>query len=73
MTHNLIGIVGIFIDNIYNRISHLFSNHGFIKFNKKTALNRIINMNKKYEEIKNKPFSYVDPFFEIHGSHRNKK
>jgi hypothetical protein len=29
-------------------------------------------MNKKYEEIKNKPFNYSDGFFQIHGSHRNR-
>lgn len=33
------------------------------------ARNRIRNMNKKYEEIKHKPFSYWDKFYGIHGSH----
>lgn len=61
------------LDNIYNRLYRLFSNCVFIKLNKEIAINRITNMNKRYEEIKHLPFSYIDPFFEIHGSHRNKK
>ena len=38
---------------------------------KKNMEQRIINMNKLYEEIKDKPFSYEDKFYGIHGSHRN--
>ncbi len=30
-------------------------------------------MNKRIEEIKEKPFSYVDNFYKVHGSHRNRK
>ena len=60
-------------DNIYNRVSNLLSKHKNITLNKQNGLNRIIEMNKKYIEIKDKPFDYVDPFFEIHGSHRDRK
>ena len=34
------------------------------------ALERVVNMNKRYEEIKTKPFSFIDHFYELHGSHR---
>ena len=33
---------------------------------------RIKNMNKLTKSIKNKPFSYYDKFYGIHGSHRNR-
>ena len=33
---------------------------------------RLRNMNARYEEIKHKPFSYYDPFYHIHGSHRGR-
>lgn len=34
--------------------------------------NRISNMNILYETIKNKPFSYFDEFYHLHGNHRNR-
>jgi hypothetical protein len=37
------------------------------------GIKRILDMNVKYEEIKDLPFSYIDPFFEIHGSHRGRE
>lgn len=36
------------------------------------AVNRINNMNKRYNEIKNKPFDFVDKYYQLHGNHRNK-
>jgi len=36
------------------------------------AIDRIKKMNKTYEKIKDKPFSYCDKFFHIHGSHRGR-
>lgn len=33
---------------------------------------RISNMNKKYEEIKDKDFSHLDEFYLLHGGHRNR-
>jgi len=29
-------------------------------------------MNKRLEEIKDEPFTFVDRFYHIHGSHRNR-
>lgn len=33
---------------------------------------RISSMNKRYQEIKKEGFSYVDPFYHLHGSHRDR-
>jgi hypothetical protein len=60
------------IDNIYNKVYKLLCKHQFIKFNKENAIKRIINMNILYNEIKNMSFDYVDEFYQIHGSHRNR-
>lgn len=35
------------------------------------AINRINNMNNRYKDIKNKPFDFVDKYYQLHGSHRN--
>ena len=37
-----------------------------------SAIKRINRMNKLYEKIKDKPFSYYDKFYHIHGSHRDR-
>lgn len=37
------------------------------------ALERILKMNKRYEEIKSLPFSKYDEFYHLHGSHRQRK
>lgn len=38
----------------------------------KAALQRVIEMDKCCEEIKDKPFKYYDLFYHIHGSHRGR-
>lgn len=58
------------IDNIYDKIKNILCD---IELDKEKSIERINLMNLKYEEIKDKPFSYIDNFFEIHGSHRNRK
>jgi len=45
----------------------------YAKGDLQTMKNRIIAMNATYEKIKNEPFSYVNKFYHIHGSHRNRK
>ena len=57
------------VDNIYTKIRKVLPN---IELNKTKCIERINLMNIRYEEIKSNPFSYVDNFFEIHGSHRNR-
>jgi len=59
------------VDNIHYKINNLLNN--LYELDKTKCLERIKLMNNRYEEIKNKPFTYVDNFFEIHGSHRNRK
>lgn len=54
----------------YIKLKNFFPRN--IELNEKNALERIINMNKLYETIKNKPFDYWDTFYQIHGSHRNR-
>jgi len=36
------------------------------------GVERLTAMNQKYEEIKHLPFTHIDPFYEIHGSHRGR-
>jgi len=57
------------IRNIYNKIQPILN----IELNIKSGINRIKLMNARYKEIKHLPFSYIDNFFEIHGSHRNRE
>ena len=47
---------------------------GFSEFFKNfdSCKKRILEMDEKYEEIKNLSFSCFDNFFHIHGSHKNK-
>lgn len=57
------------VNNIYNKLTNVFVN---IELDKTKCIERINLMNIRYEEIKNNPFSYIDNFFAIHGSHRNR-
>lgn len=63
------------IENIYYKLKSFLPSIMFYndKEQIKNAINRITNMNKRYEEIKNEPFSFYDPFYHLHGSHRNRK
>jgi hypothetical protein len=38
----------------------------------KGGVERLTAMNKRYEEIKHLPFTHIDDFYEIHGSHRDR-
>jgi hypothetical protein len=58
------------IDNLYSKLQNVLPN---VALDKSKCIERVQLMNRRYEEIKNKPFSYIDDFFEIHGSHRNRK
>ena len=57
------------VDNIYNKLKNVLVD---VDLDKSKCIERLIMMNKKYEEIKHKKFSYIDNFFELHGSHRNR-
>ena len=58
------------VDNIYKKVKKVLPED--IQLDKTKCIERINNMNIRYQKIKDKPFTYVDPFFEIHGSHRNR-
>jgi hypothetical protein len=36
------------------------------------CMKRVQAMNDRYETIKDWPFEYTDPFFNLHGSHRKR-
>ena len=57
------------IQHVHNKINNMLN----IKLNVEGGISRIMDMNKRYEEIKHLPFNYIDDFYEIHGSHRNRK
>ena len=57
-------------DNIYSKVKILLSE---IELDKTKCLNRIKLMNSKYSEIRKKKFSYIDPYFHLHGSHCHRK
>jgi hypothetical protein len=65
-SNNVEDIVG----NCYRRLKDFLPSN--IELNEKSCLERIINMNKLYETIKDKPFDYNYKFYHIHGSHRNR-
>jgi hypothetical protein len=57
------------IDNIYNRVRGMLPE---IQLDKQHGIDRVNAMNARYKEIEHLPFRYYDPFFHIHGSHRNR-
>jgi hypothetical protein len=36
------------------------------------SIDRVVRMNKRVEEIKDKPFRFCDKMYGVHGSHRNR-
>jgi len=56
------------VNNAYNKLRCFLPDD--IELNKSDAVERIHKMNTLYEYIKDKPFSYADDFFQLHGSHR---
>jgi hypothetical protein len=54
------------VTNVYNRVKNIFNEDLSID----SALRRVDNMKFRYEEIKDEPFTYIDHFYQIHGSHR---
>ena len=59
------------INKIYTKVKSVLPVD--VKIDKTKCIKRIKHMNERYIEIKSKPFSYIDKFFEIHGSHRSRK
>lgn len=59
------------ISNVYSKIEKMVLNNN-LKCNIENAIERIKKMNLRQKEIQLLPFDYIDDFFEIHGSHRNR-
>jgi hypothetical protein len=60
--------VPMIINNIYNKLNKVLK----IDLNIDSGIKRIHDMNKLYNDIKMNSFEYIDDFFQIHGSHRNR-
>jgi hypothetical protein len=58
------------VDNIYSKLKMLLPE---IELDKTKCLNRIKLMNSRYVDIRKEKFSYIDPFFQLHGSHCHRK
>lgn len=58
------------INNAYSKLKTFFPDN--VILSKDGALTRIRNMNEFYETMKTKPFSLIDDFYELHGSHRSR-
>lgn len=58
------------VNNMYDKLTKVLVD---VELDKTKCIERIKLMNNKYDEIKNESFDYVDLFFHIHGSHRNRK
>ena len=59
------------VNNIYERVKPVLPEN--TELDKKKCKNRIEKMNERYEEIKHKPFSYIDHYYELHGHHRYRR
>ncbi len=70
LNETIINPLTLIVDTIYNRIKNVLVD---VQLDKIKCIERINSMNNRYQEIKNKSFDYVDDFFGLHGSHRNRK
>lgn len=62
------------IEGLQSKTLALYLAHllGVDKEKAQAAKDRIDAMNKRVEELKNEPFTVLDEFYHIHGSHRNR-
>ena len=63
--------------NVYAKLKEVLPEEFMIQNREKTSIqngiNRITNMNDRYTKIKDKPFEYVDKYYQIHGHHKNNR
>lgn len=57
------------VERIYDKLQPLLVN---FELDRISCYERLDEMNRRYEQIKMLPFDYVDPFYNIHGSHRRR-
>lgn len=60
------------INNIYEKINKMLNPEVGVNLSIKNGIDRINGMNERVKQIASLPFSYIDDFYEIHGSHRNR-
>lgn len=58
------------VNTVYKKILTILPKDKDVVFSTLTAKKRLKEMNQYYETIKSRPFTYVNAFYEIHGSHR---
>ena len=59
------------VENVSSKLISFLPSH--INLDNEKAIQRINDMNNTYNLIKDKPFSYVNKFYHLHGSHRDRK
>ena len=70
-------LLSCIVENVYTKVGELLPKDYMVnnrpKVSIQNGINRINNMNDKYEKIKTKPFEFVDNYYQIHGHHRNNR
>ena len=66
----LVRPVPIVCSHLYDRVAAMIP---WLPLSAEACMDRLDAMNARYEEIKRLPFSYVDPYFNLHGSHRSRQ
>lgn len=77
LLENETNLLSTIVTNVYTKMNELLPKEYMI-YNRKdvsiqNGINRINNMNSRYEKIKDKPFEFVDKYYQIHGHHRNNR
>ena len=58
------------VKTVYDKLINMFPFEA--EMNIETSVNRVNKMNNRYEEIKHRPFTFIDYFYHLHGSHKNR-
>lgn len=63
------------VEEIVYRVAEKFENFFPYKINlkRRKAVERVKKMEERYQEIKDLPFTFIDDFYQIHGSHKNRE
>jgi len=70
-------LLSCIVENLYTKLKEIIPKeymiHNREQISIQNGINRINNMNDRYEKIKSKPFEFVDKYYQIHGHHRNNR
>ena len=61
------------VTNVYKKMSKLLPQELVEKMKIDRAVQRVKDMNALYETIKDKPMTYLDTYYHLHGSHRGRR